>query len=52
VFFNDYNKLCECYSPTQCIGLHYSIPKEYKNIGYLLWVTFCDFPSIFPKFRE
>ena len=23
-----------------------------KNIGILLWVTFCDFLDIFPKLKE
>jgi hypothetical protein len=39
-FFNAYNKACECYSATKCVGLYCSILKEYKNIESLLWVIF------------
>jgi hypothetical protein len=47
--FYDYNKAWECYSASQCIGKHCSIPKEQQNIGKLLCVAFCDFLEIFPK---
>jgi hypothetical protein len=39
----------ECYSASQRIGQHCSIPKEQKNIGKLLWVAFYEFLEIFLK---
>jgi hypothetical protein len=48
IYFYEYNKPWECYSASQCIGKHCSIPREQKIVGELLWMAF----MIFLKFRE